>query len=690
MLAKPIRFLCSILFLLLYVVSAGCQTAPTRTSPEAICDLLWKPGDQLGAWTVQGVTVHPEFVRWQLAAQGHTTAIEVVSATGRTDRTWCSAHLCVQPAPGQQPPQALVRAALQGLGALDGQRAGPAQPVLAAVGAGTPGARDPSWWWLCTLNLLCWLGSAALAGWWWRSGRARAVSQGTTVDAGFAALVLFGLPLTLLAVRASVLPVDWVTVLHEGGSAQDVAVALGDYGHGGPNLAWLAQWATPRQHLDAGALVARNLALWAFDVAGLTLLVWPQLRGRGALVFGALLAWHPVAQLAASSESEAAAVTAVLVLSAPALRVLARPGPVTDGQSLAAWLLLAACSVSLLLTRTETAGVLLAAGLWHAARARLGDPAVGGLARKLGQRWHRAPWPHKALLASILVAISLVHGLPPRWGWLVQGLLPLQPSVLALPVLIAACVGAGLTVLAAAGVVALLRGNWLAWGWAPIVAVVLFRVWFAASHRVFFEMVRYCVVLVPWVAVAAALGARWLLAVARVDKPGRRAVAALAVVGCAAAPPVPQAAAWVWDWRPGALDRAPLLDFDQQAEVRFILRALQQSPHCTFVTPVHLATERKGAALQVGHVVYSARGGAVRHVPGDLNAALRQLHAEQSPCIRLLQGLDCNLVVGPSCPGPGPGWQPLAHVRRPRQTWSDPTEYGQLRDPLDLYVLAKP
>ncbi len=642
----------------------------------------WAAGAAVASCQIVACDAHPEFYRCRLRCGPDETAVELVKVNPRQPAPqWSSPNYRLQPAPGATPPPQLLVGLLTRLRAWD-RHAGPsAQVELVAA----PRRANAAWPMeemallaICTLALLA---STAMRVVVWT---ARNVAMAALP---FAVGLAVAIAVRGLLVSAGV-PVAWLTSLHEGTTAANVALLHGHNGHAGPLFAAIV-------HLCAAAdaVTVRDIALTQAVVAlailsgcvtmALCMRCW-------VWVFALVgLALTPFVQLIAVSESEAAVATVWLIAAVPGLAVLARSGPIRDGRSVAAFALVAVCTALAGLVRTELAGFGLTALAWHGVRFARPDRQLAADARQLA-----AACARNRMAAVALGVVALATAWPvnawvdpgARWTWFVAGIHPVNPTLLAAPALACGVFPAALCVVFALGVRRMLREHVVGWGWVLVAAIVLFRVWFAASHRVLYEIVRYNLGLVPIAAGLCALGATEATVWLRRWRPAWPRNAGLLCVAVAMASPVWMApVAWVWPIPVGGLDDLPFLDRDQQAEVRALAETADRFAGCAWLTPIHPATERKGAGARTAWLAFGnpVRAPRLLTVASDPAASLRAV-APGASCGVLYRGLDCHLVAGPDCAAAERGRPMLWSTRRPGRTYADPIEYGQLRPSLEF------
>ncbi len=93
-----------LLFAILSPVEGSCKQG----------ELPWQTGDVVwNSWQVTSIELHPEFLRYHMKKGDNLTTIEITFR--RSDSNWATKHYLIQPAPGESPPIALVRAVRAGV-----------------------------------------------------------------------------------------------------------------------------------------------------------------------------------------------------------------------------------------------------------------------------------------------------------------------------------------------------------------------------------------------------------------------------------------------------------------------------------------------------------------------------------------------------------------------------------------------
>jgi hypothetical protein len=436
----------------------------------------------------------------------------------------------------------------------------------------------------------------------------------------------------------------WISIVHEG-NTEHVIRSLWGAGHHGPMqdaVRWGAEGLTGASDvLPIRVIVLVNLALAvangvAMVMAGRLILgSW-----LPAVVIGGAVVLSPLFLNAATSELPAQLLFTLCLAMFAALVALER----------ARWLSLASLGC-----------LVLALGLTRAEWGLAGGLVLGAAvaAPWLEGRWHQGGW--KTALAMLVLAGAAFKGAPlllegERATYLSLGLTPFDGALLGLPVVVAVGAGLGLVALAGIGFVALLRRP--VWLGVPLALVLLTRMYGEASHRgeAPYEALRYAQFLLPLVAILALVGWREMalespgLALApRVRLPVLAGLAALLYLPLG--PPIARAV--FPDHHLGlsleALYDAPL-DRDQQLEARALLRLAEEPSPCVAVAVSARDPKPTDPIAGWDYVFFGGPVAAPLTVERDV-ARLADHAADlgSGRCVRFVSGLDCHVEGYPGC-----------------------------------------
>jgi hypothetical protein len=306
------------------------------------------------------------------------------------------------------------------------------------------------------------------------------------------------------------------------------------------------------------------------------------------------------------------------------------------------------------------------------------------------------------VLVAVVVALFVIDRLP--WSlhtrWLVAGLQPINLSFLNMPRALGVFLPWGLIALFVLGLVHAVR-RWFAFALLPFTLIMLFKVYASAGHGVFFEMFRYLTVLTPIVFFLALFGFRELRTWAeRWAWPPwwTRAAVLVLILTCAVWKPPGamkemfgrghQLAGMAQIPGPIAAVTVPLLAWNQQSEVRYLLDLIARYPHCVLLIK---ATGADAAFDRDRGYRWAALGRSIaqyREVPDD-GRSVDQMAAELAPgatCVLFYRGLDCNLADTDGCQAELEGRPALEERVLENLPYSDIKEYGAHRAEIRLGV----
>jgi len=664
----------------------------------------WRTGDPvLSPWRVAAVEHQPEFVRVRLEGGGQTTGIELV---GRGDDPceWATLFLRVQPAPGQSPPDPLLRAVRDGLRAWE---AGPAGRSLLAA---APVAEVPLDGRLTGL-VAAWM--AALA------ATLVVLARRVRAARGPLALALGGVAAATLAGALTApadLPVAWLTVLHEGLGRWIVEQLYARGVHAGPMAGWLARLAAHGSSPGLRDVAWLNSALAVVNLAGTAACAWT-VTGRvvAAPLAAALLLLCPPFVLSAGSELAAQPACTLALGAAAALGLSSR----VAGRG-ARWLSATTLALTAALAGLLRVELLLPAGAALAGplgRAVVGDRRAEALRERA--RAALAPWPARAALAAAVIVGGLaLRGLQGgslgKLDWALAGVNPLDASMAALPAALALALPAGGVVLV---LVALARGLLVARAplLVPLALAALIKTAEAASLGDVHVLLRLTAYVVPAALLASLPALPSLLdASARLARAtrGPRKVALL-LAALALLPGAWTGLPALSPWGTGVAEAgAPQVSLDRntQAEARALITWTETHPDCVFVARVVAADRAVEEPLPwqwklFGRPLASSRDRPWRE--GDDPARVVAQAAPRARCALLYCGLDTNLVpAGGPAPsgveGPSPsvvegcpearGLPEVEVWRFPSRPYVDGAKFGTHRPGITLgaYALSPP
>ncbi len=499
-------------------------------------------------------------------------------------------------------------------------------------------------------------------------------------------------------------PIGWITILQEGRTMRNVQQLYGMAPHAGTGFFVLVDALSGHDAATLPAIVEANVALWLVNailfylIADVVLGVW-----CAALLLALAYACNANSVHAALSETPAMLWATYFWLGCIAAAVIHDEAHTTASIRRMALLCVALLAVLTALLRTEllvvaapAVAIELAAVLgWQAHAQRAAHAVLAGLRALIA-----APlWVLAAVVAGLLLIDRLPWPLHARW--LLAGLQPVNLSFLNMPRALGVFLPWGLIALFLLGVVHAVR-RWFAFALLPFTLIILFKVYASAGHGAFFEMFRYLTYLTPIVFVLMLFGFRELGAWAQQwawPWWWRRVALLVLVLTCAVWKP-PGAMKEIFGRgqqlpgmtalpRPIAAVSVPLLAWNQQTEIRYLLDLISRYPGCVFITKA----TRTDAAADGAQVTYrwGAFGHALtsyRELPDD-ERTVEQVAAELAPnaaCVLFYRGMDCNLTDSDGCRPEILGRPALEERVLENLPYNDIREYGAHRAEIHLGV----
>ena len=121
--------------------------------------MVWAVGDQVDGWTITEIVRHPVYMRLLFAKGGEDTSVELLEHHDGPGK-WATESFKVQPSPGHQPPESLLRAVLDIVATAEAE--GSPIAVLAEPGEGPTGG-PPCPWTLAFIGLITCVASVGTA-----------------------------------------------------------------------------------------------------------------------------------------------------------------------------------------------------------------------------------------------------------------------------------------------------------------------------------------------------------------------------------------------------------------------------------------------------------------------------------------------------------------------------------------------
>ncbi len=498
-------------------------------------------------------------------------------------------------------------------------------------------------------------------------------------------------------------PIGWITILQEGRTMRNVQQLYGLAAHSGTGFTMLIDWLTDHDVATLPAVVAANLTLWAVNailfvlIADATLCIW-----WASLAFTVAYAANANTVHAAFSETPAMLWSSYFWLGCIAGSAIddeAHVSPTARRITLVCVALLALLAALLrveLLVIAAPAVTIACAKVfgWEAWMRRAARAALGWLAALIGGPL----WAFVMVVAALLLLDRLPWSLQTRW--FLAGVQPVNFSFLSLPLRLAVFLPWGMIALFVLGLIYAVR-RWVGFVLLPFTVIMLFKVYASASHGAFFEIFRYLTFLTPVVCFLALFGFRELAAwAARWAWPPwwrRIAVLVFALTFTVWNPPGAskelfgrgqQLSGLTPMPRPIAALSVPLLGWNQQTEVRYLLDLIARYPSCVFVVKATRADATFDASSGFRWAVIGRPVPRYRELADDERspAQVADALAPGAPCVLFYRGLDCNLADTDGCRAEIDGRAPLEERVLENLPYNDIKEYGAHRAEIHLGV----
>jgi hypothetical protein len=503
----------------------------------------------------------------------------------------------------------------------------------------------------------------------------------TVAVAGLMASVLTIAIFALLAPAR--IPVRWVTVLHEGLTAQNIRHLYGVGVHAGWNMQAVIHAVADSNPPELRDVVRMNLWLAALNAALFAAIARHALRHWWSVaLFSLAFVCNPLfSQL----------LTTYLLLAVPAAAILAEPVATHWGR---------VAAIALIATLTwltgETRPELAAIGIVALVTAFIPAATHETLIRRL-QGVASVCVRHLTLtvVATVIAGLILVF-VPFPVPWVLGAVNPLNFGFLTLPgfLWLLGC-PPGLIALVIFGTVHTLRHG-RRFLWLPLSVLGLHRLYNNAAST-FFESLRHLTVLGNALLLLALFGWRELetFAAVRGWSSTWRPRAALLLAVLMLTPAIPGFSDFFLPEGFHAFSWAapPVLTRDVQIEVRYLLEQVDRHPDCVFVARTvrsgNVADLQEGPISEWDWTVFGRPIGGVRTIPAERPPDAATLGAQ---CVYFYHGLDCNLVQGDGCLAAEAGRRLVDEFVRESLRYNDPQEYGLYRGALRraLFEVAPP
>jgi hypothetical protein len=529
---------------------------------------------------------------------------------------------------------------------------------------------------------------------WGRHGRRRFL-----VASGFITVLAVTL-IYLQMVRPSDIPIDWITIIHEGTGYKSILHLYMRAVHADVSFKCLLPAVLgPQPGLHD--VVWLNMLL-ALVNAVIFLHVALYFTGATwAVVWTLVFALNPATFLAAFSELPTGVLNLYFLAGVIGWATLTDPlyqPRVIRGSG---YVLCALFTLFAAFTRVEVALIgVVALGL-HAACTVLGSGTLSDAWTRLLEACERPLVflsQHPGVVAILCLAGLYFSqaGLP--WEFMggraeVSGVYPFNPSIVTfhffLPMLL---LPIGVAVATFFGFIHAII-HFRRFGGLALSLLVLIRMYFAAQDQ-FYETGRYLSYLFPAIFLLGLFGKDQLYEIARRWSPNWYHATRVVFIMVWFTRPFPGAPDFFlkpeYDW--GAGFSQVLLDLNTQREVRHLLSVTEENSECVFVGRVVIIQEGFRVAPEYAYVVFGKPVTEPIVVP-EKEASLEEViarHAAAASCIRLYYGGDCNLTFADRCEQFVAGRRLLDEHRFWSRLYNNPHDYGYAEGEVVLAVYDWP
>jgi len=497
----------------------------------------------------------------------------------------------------------------------------------------------------------------------------------------------------LVLFQPAQVPVAWITVLMEGRSLRNVQQLYGEGAHFGPGFSWLIDALAGHRVTSLPAVVHFNLCLTVVNAILFLLIASYVLRSWWASILFALAYAGNLNTLhAACSETPATLWATHFWLGCVAAAVIDDRAHAAPGLRWVGLGCLAGLTVLAALLRQELLVIGAPAVAVGLARELGWEPAIREAVRSAGRILHGVVAGRLWVFLLAVAGLVAVDCLPffGRASYVLPVFAPLNLSFVPMIQRLWVFLPLGLIVLFVLGMVHAVRW-WLPFLALPFTLLTLLKIYSTASQG-FFEQFRYLTFLTPVVFFVALFGFRELS-----DWAERRAwpwwwkrpVVVLLLLSVGVSQPFgPKESFGRRQQLPGVAPAAPLLGWNQQTEVRYLLDLVARHPTCVFVVKTVDAGWVRDPRSGYRWAVFGAAVPRFRDMPdhGESAEQVAQALAPGAPCMLFYRSLDCNLVGFDDCRSETQGRVALEEQVLENLPYSDIGSYGAHRAEIRLGV----
>ncbi len=530
--------------------------------------------------------------------------------------------------------------------------------------------------------------------------------------------ILTGGGLAVLSLSAVLVLIGWeqidpriITILHEGCGVQNINHLYGAGVHAGPNFFWLTQLfdVPPVQRLQS--VVCLNIALTCANAIILLFFARIILKSLPvAVLITTIFSKSFVTRVTAVSELPSAVLTLYfwmgIIAAAMIHREISRYSGEQKSKPARLWmpiLLLLTVTIISALTRLEYAGFGILAlltvvlRLW-AGEDRLNDfeNAVIQGCRKFFRNFSTRSFIgilgiflSGSFLFSKIISFSSKFGF--EWEAFLSGVNPFEFSFMNLPFFLYTDIPLAGILLFILGTIYMLR-YWRRFFLLPVSLIILYKIYYTASHLAFFEMIRYMTILNPVILFISIWGWKELeqMAVKSNWNAGWRKAALLALIILLFIPPLNGNPLINRHLQSSESEESLLLiDRNLQREVQYLLDLTTRYPQSLFISRVTASDHGQDR----GNIFYTMLFGGtldsaiiIRQSDQRLSEVAQNNVTKKFQSVLFYHGLDCNLDHGPGCSDAAEQGRLIEEKVFSSLPYNDPDERGGYAPEIRLQV----
>jgi len=464
-----------------------------------------------------------------------------------------------------------------------------------------------------------------------------------------------------------------ITILHEGCGLQNINHLYGAGVHAGPNFFWITQLldVPPVQRLQS--IVCLNIALTLANSVIFFVLTRSILGSLPvAAILTAIFSTSFVTRVTAVSELPSAVLTLYfwmgIIAAATINRNLAQRLDAKERSPLhlfGAVLLLFMVTIVAALTRLEYAGFGIVALVTVILRLWAGEKHLDALQQNILN--HVVKFCRNFSIRSLITILALLlgssfvfskatsfaAGFGFEWEAFLSGANPFELSFLNLPFFLFNDIPLTGILLFILGTIYMLR-YWRRFCLLPVALIILYKIYYQASHQAFFEMIRYMTILNPLILFISIWGWKELerLSAKHNWNAGWRRLTLVFLIILLFVPPNNGNPLTSRQARAARYEGSRILiDRNLQREVQYLLNLTTRYPQSLLISRFTAATHGRDRGTLFHTVLFGSGVRApiiIRQSDQPLSEIAQNANGDFSSVL-FYHGLDCNLDHGPGC-----------------------------------------